>query len=125
MARVLALVPDLLFGSRVQGALTAAGHDVELIAGEGRLRERLDDPEATPADVLVVDLTNEDFDGAAILESLSAAGELKDVRTLAFYAHVDAHVRERAERAGFGLTVPRSRMAREGAQLIALLTDGD
>jgi len=28
MARVLALVPDLLFGSRVQGSLTAAGDDV-------------------------------------------------------------------------------------------------
>ena len=40
MARVLALVPDLLFGSRVQGALTAAGHEVELIADEGRLRAR-------------------------------------------------------------------------------------
>ena len=43
MARVLALVPDLLFGSRVQGALTAAGHEVELIGDEARLRERLGD----------------------------------------------------------------------------------
>jgi DNA-binding NarL/FixJ family response regulator len=123
MARVLALVPDLLFGSRVQGALVAAGHDVELIAGEGRLRERLDDPEAPTASVLIVDLTNEDFDGAGILESLSATDKLEKVRTLAFYSHVDAHMRERAERAGFEMTVPRSRMAREGAQLIALLAD--
>ncbi len=35
MARVLALVPDLLFGSQVQGSLTAAGHEVELI-GDAR-----------------------------------------------------------------------------------------
>ncbi len=125
MARVLALVPDLLFGSRVQGALAAAGHDIELIAGEGRLRERLGDPEAPPAGVLIVDLTNPAFDGAGILESLSAAGELEGVHTLAFYSHVDTHVRERAERAGFEMTVPRSRMAREGAELIALLAAGD
>ena len=30
MARVVALVPDLLFGSRVQGDLRAAGHEVTL-----------------------------------------------------------------------------------------------
>ena len=42
MARVLALVPDLLFGSRLQGALAAAGHEVELLAGEARLRARLE-----------------------------------------------------------------------------------
>ena len=119
MARVLALVPDLLFGSRVQGALAAAGHDVELIADEGRLRERLGEPEAPSAGVLIVDLTNEDFDGVGILESLSTSGELEGLRTLAFYSHVDTHVRERAERAGFEMVVPRSRMAREGAELVA------
>jgi hypothetical protein len=121
MARALALVPDLLFGSRLQGALTAAGHEVELIADEGRLAERLADPSAPAATVLVVDLTNSDLDGATLLESLSGAGDLAGMRTLAFYSHVDVRVRERAERAGFDLVVPRSRMAREGPQLIERL----
>jgi hypothetical protein len=35
---------------------------------------------------------------------------------------VDVAARERAQRAGFELIVPRSRMAREGAQLVARLT---
>jgi CheY-like chemotaxis protein len=121
MARVLALVPDLLFGSRLQGALTAAGQDVELIGGEDRLRERLCEPDAPPADVLVVDLTNDELDGAGILEALSAAQALQGVHTLAFYSHVDAHVRERAEQAGFEVVVPRSRIAREGPALVARL----
>lgn len=121
MARVLALVPDLLFGSRVQGALTAAGHEVELVGGESRLRERLGDGAAPAAGVLVVDLTNGDLDGAGIVEALSREGELRGMRTLAFYSHVDAPARERAERAGFDLVVPRSRMAREGAELIGQL----
>jgi len=122
MARVLALVPDLLFGSRVQGALTAAGHEVELIADAGAVRDRLDDGEAAAgAAVLVVDLTNEDLDGAALVESLAGAGLLSGTRTLGFYSHVDAPVRARAEEAGFDLVVPRSRMAREGAELVARL----
>jgi DNA-binding NarL/FixJ family response regulator len=121
MARVLALVPDLLFGSRVQGALGAAGHDVELIGGESRLRERLGDGALPAAGVLVVDMTVEDLDGAEIVEALLREGELQGVRTLAFYSHVDTPARERAERAGFDLVVPRSRMAREGAELVTRL----
>jgi len=122
MARVVALVPDLLFGSQVQGALTAAGHEVELVADETRLRDRLGDAAAAPAvAVLVVDLTNDALDGPALVEALSVEGVLAQTRTLGFYAHVDVSVRERAERAGFDLVIPRSRMAREGAVLVRRL----
>ena len=120
---MLALVPDLMFGSRVQGSLAAAGHEVELIGDEARLRERLADG-GTPVSVLVVDLADADLEGAAIVESLSRDGVLAQTRTLGFYAHVEASARERAERAGFDLVVPRSRMAREGAELVARLAAG-
>jgi hypothetical protein len=120
MARVLALIPDLLFGSRIQGSLTAAGHEVELIGGESALRDRLADGAAAAA-VLVMDLTNDDLDGARIVESLAGEGELNQTRTLGFFSHVDVHVRERAEQAGFDLVVARSRLAREGPALVARL----
>jgi CheY-like chemotaxis protein len=123
MARVLALVPDLLFGSRVQGALTAAGHEVELITDERRLRERLED-RAPAATVLLVDLTNEELQGARIVRSLLDEGKLVHVSTLGFYSHVDVPARERAEQAGFDQLVPRSRMARESPELLARLGAG-
>lgn len=122
MARVLALTRDLLFGSQVQGALTLAGHEVELIADAPRLRERLAasaDPASPAADVLIVDLTDGELDAAAVVEPLARAGELRSTRTLGFYSHVDAAMRERGERAGIELVVPRSRMAREGVALVA------
>jgi hypothetical protein len=104
MARVLAFVPDLLFGSRVQSMLAAAGHEVQLVSS-------LDGPAAGAADVVVVDLTSGDVpprpEGAA--------------KVLAFYSHVDAEVRERALAAGYDLVVPRSRMAREGGALVSRL----
>ncbi len=121
MARVLALVPDLLFGSRVQSALSAAGLEVELLGDEARLRERLGAGAEPAATLLVVDLTDAALDGAGIVESLSRGGELGQMRTLGFYSHVDAQARERAERAGFDLVVARSRMAREGGELAARL----
>jgi DNA-binding NarL/FixJ family response regulator len=123
MARVLALVPDLLFGSQVQGSLTAAGHELELIGDAPRLRERLSAPGQARAQVLVVDLTDAQLDGVAVYESLLAGDLLGAVKTLAFYSHVDADTGARARAAGFDLVVARSRMAREGAELVARLAD--
>lgn len=116
MACVVALVPDLLFGSKVVAMLEAAGHEVVLCAQE-------DDAwgQADRADVLVVDLTSDAVDGATLVDSMRSAGELRGTRTLAFYSHVDAAARERAEEVGFDVVVPRSRMAREGAALVGQL----
>jgi CheY-like chemotaxis protein len=119
MARVLALVPDLLFGSRVQAALQGAGHELELVADAGPVADRLDGSPAVA--VLIVDLTSDDLDGAGLVRSLSAAGKLGEVRTLGFFSHVDTETRERAQEAGFDMVVPRSRMAREGAELVTRL----
>jgi hypothetical protein len=118
MARVLALSADLLFGSRLQAGMARGGHELELVADEARMRARLVDPVAPLAKVLIADLTDDRLDGAAIREALAADGLLEGLRTLAFYSHVDAAVRTRAEQAGFDLVVPRSRMAREGAALV-------
>ncbi len=121
MARVLALTADLLFGSRIQGDLSAAGNEVELIADEARLRARLGETDKPVADVLVVDLTDAELDGAGIVETLAGEGALSSVETLGFYSHVDVRARKRAESAGFDLVVPRSRMAREGGELVTRL----
>jgi CheY-like chemotaxis protein len=119
MARVAALIPDLLFGSKVQSALQDAGHEVDLISGE---LEAWD--EVGGIDLLVVDLTSPDVDGVEVFETLATGGELHAVRSLGFFAHVQPEVRERALQAGFDLVVPRSRMAREGPRLVeGLLTD--
>ena len=120
MARIVALVPDLLFGSRVQAMLVDAGHEVTLTGAEDEART-----EAEFADALVVDLTTDAVDGVMLVDSMRAGGELRGIRTLAFYSHVDADTRAGAHEAGFDLVVPRSRMAREGAVLVDRLLADD
>ena len=119
MARVVALIPDLLFGSRVQDMLASAGHAVALCPGVEGARAQ-----APGSDVFVVDLASGSLDGVALVDSMRRSGELGATRTLAFYAHVEADTRRRAEEAGFDLVVPRSRMAREGAALVDRLASG-
>ncbi len=119
MARVVALVPDLLFGSKVLSMLEGAGHEVTLTAEEDDART-----EAEFSDVLVVDLTTDTIDGIMLVDSMVSGGELRSQRTLGFYSHVETDVPDRAREAGFDLVVPRSRMAREGAELVGRLAEG-
>jgi hypothetical protein len=113
MARVVAFIPDLLFGSNVVGALQAAGHEPVLVSDADAIRQ-----EVPGAQLLVADLT---ADASERLEQLE--GIPGTIKTLAFYSHVEADVRAQAEQAGFDVVVPRSRMAREGASLIDRLLE--
>lgn len=117
MARIALLSPDLLFGSKVQGALELAGHDVNRFATGERLRVA-----AQFHDLVIFDLTAEGIDGPDLLHSLREHGELEEgTPTLGYYSHVDTETRRRALDAGFAWVVPRSRMAREGAALVEAL----
>ena len=97
MARVALVCPDLLFGSKVEGALRAAGHEV--VRG-------------TDGDVVVVDLTQGDVPTPP-----------EGAPTLGFYSHVEQDTRRAAEAAGYDLVVPRSRMNREAAALVERLLE--
>jgi len=97
VARVALHCRDLLFGSKVEGALRAGGHEVTR--------------DAHGADVVVVDLTDPDLPWP----------EGTGAPRLGFYSHVDQETRRRAEAAGFDLVVPRSRMNREAAALVEKL----
>ncbi|HEX2095933.1 MAG TPA: hypothetical protein VHF50_01020 [Solirubrobacterales bacterium] len=119
MARVALLSPDLLFGSKVEGALTIAGHAVARFATAERLRVA-----AQFHDVVIFDLTAEGIDGPEVLRSLRESGELGEgVPTLGYYSHVNAEMRARALEAGFTRVVPRSRMARDGVVLVEALLE--
>jgi hypothetical protein len=111
VARVAALIPDLLFGSKAIELLGAAGHEV-------RLATQVPGPsDVGEIDVLVVDLTQDANDAGALGSSLGQA----DVRLLGVFSHVEPEVRDRALAAGSHQVVPRSRFMREGGDLVTRL----
>ena len=105
MARVLAVAPDLMFASRIEATLGAAGHDVALASSVGEA------PGLEGTDLLVVDLDHAPADAVVGL----------GVPVLGFYAHLNAETRDVAQAAGVDVVVPRSRMAREMPELVARL----
>jgi hypothetical protein len=96
-ARIALLGRDLLFGSKVEGALRAAGHEVVVGSADG-------------ADAVVVDLTADQFDAMTVVP--------EGVPSIGFYPHVDVETRRRALEAGYDVVVPRSRMARETVAVV-------
>lgn len=106
MARVLAVVPDLMLSSKVSAMLGAAGHEVKVVAV-------VPEPEGFDFDLVVCDL--EAVDPKTIADLAAPA--------IGFYSHVDVETRDRGKEAGLDLVIPRSRMARDLPELAARLLD--
>jgi hypothetical protein len=100
MARIAALVQDLMLASRVRTSLEASGHEVEQ---DSELPDELDG----------IDLVVADLD-AVPPERLADLG----VPVIGFYQHTDVDMKKRAEEGGLDLAVPRSRMVRELPELV-------
>lgn len=100
MARIAAVVADLMLASRVSTSLEASGHEVEQ---DTELPDELDGVDLVVADLDVV-----------------APEALRDlaVPVIGFYQHTDVDTKTRAEEAGLTLAVPRSRMVRELPELV-------
>lgn len=112
--RVIAFVPDLMFGSKVVAMAERVELPVALCSTDEQLREQL-----AAGDLLVLDLSDEVERRLEIYASLG--GRMR--ATIAFYSHVESETKNKAQSAGIELVVPRSRMAREGAELIRSFYD--
>ena len=100
MARIAAVVADLMLASRVRTSLEASGHEVEQ---DTELPDELDG----------IDLVVADLDAV----SPEALADLA-LPVIGFYQHTDVDMKTRAEEAGLALAVPRSRMVRELPELV-------
>jgi hypothetical protein len=102
VAKIAAIVSDLMLASRVSESLKAAGHEVTVTSTL---------PSPVEADAIVCDLDTANLDAVAATH----------LPTLGFYSHVDIATKQRAQAAGLTLVVPRSRMSRELPALITKL----
>jgi hypothetical protein len=101
VARVVALVADLMLSSRVTTSLAAAGHEVSTA------------PSASPEALRGAELIVADLDVVPPDELADAAAPV-----IGFYQHTDVDTKRRADQAGLAFAVPRSRMVRELPELV-------
>jgi hypothetical protein len=100
LARIAALVTDLMLASRVRTSLEASGHEVEQ---DSTVPDELDGIDLVVADLDVVPPRR-----------LADLG----VPVIGFYQHTDTAMKKDAEDAALAFAVPRSRMVRELPELV-------
>ena len=113
MKRILAIVPDLLIETRIEGAARALEATVEAVSSQ-EARERI--ASISPA-LVIVDIAAAGLD----LEAIASTARNGRIRLAGFYPHVDVALRRAAKQAGIDHVYPRSRFLRE---LPAILREG-
>jgi DNA-binding NarL/FixJ family response regulator len=98
--RIVALVPDLLIGSRIEESARRIDADLQSISSELQLESAL----VKPTDVVVVDLAVPGLNFANIVTASRAA----NVAIVAFGPHVDVDLLKSARTAGMNAVYPRS-----------------
>jgi len=110
MSEVVAVISDLIFRSRVEGATRAAGRALSLVDGGAAPRFGPD------VRTVIVDMDLPQEQSTAAIQAAAAAG----VPTIiAFYAHVNATLAQRARECGANVVLPRSAFVARLPELLA------
>lgn len=118
-ARVLALVDDLFFVSKILETAKHAGVEFKAAATPDVLLALMKD--GAPA-LVIVDLNARQGGGIAAVEGLRASGFSGPV--IGFLSHVQVELAEQAKTAGCSQVLPRSQFTQNLAQILGMAKDG-
>jgi CheY-like chemotaxis protein len=112
---VISVVDDMFFASKIRAVAEAAGVEIsfprslEAIALKAR---------ETKPGLIVVDLHNQRIDPIALARELKSDEDLRQIRLLGFFSHVQTELRNNAVAAGFDQVIPRSVFARDLEEIL-------
>jgi len=108
MSRIVAVVTDLIFATRISSEVRAVGLSVQII----RRLDVLDGLLAnSPPDLLIVDLNAQGLDPFAAIANARKCD--KPPRICAYFSHVQHELADQARKLGADDVVPRSRFVNE------------
>jgi CheY-like chemotaxis protein len=102
--KIVAVVSDLMFGVKIQGAAKRAGLETVFVKTKERA---IDEAKQDPA-LIIVDLNDGGVDALELIGELKASEETRRVRLLAFVSHVQADLIRAAKEKGCDQVLPRS-----------------
>src|SRR3954452_17574213 len=112
---VISVVDDMFFASKIRAVAEAAGvaisfpRNLEAVVSKAR---------ETKPGLIVVDLHNQRIDPVAVARALKSGEDLRGIRLLGFFSHVQTELKMNALSAGFDEVIPRSVFARDLAELL-------
>ena len=101
---VIVVVDDMFFASKIRAVAEAVGVEISFPRSKEALVQKVQ--ESKPR-LVIVDLHNQKIDPNEL------AKELRGIRLLGFYSHVQTELQQNALAAGFDQVIPRSVFARD------------
>jgi CheY-like chemotaxis protein len=112
---VIAVVDDMFFASKIRAVAEAVGVEISFPRTKEALLQKA--REARPR-LIVVDLHNQKIEAATLASELKGDDDLREIRLLGFFSHVQTELQTNALAAGFDQVIPRSVFARDLAQIL-------
>ena len=111
--RILVVVPDLFFRTRIESTASRLGASAQYAT----LEETLERCRSEPPDRLILDL-HAAGDPLSIVRALRAGESTRGIEVVGFYSHVDQDLRTAALKAGVNRVMPRSAFTRNLAEIL-------
>ena len=113
---IIAVVDDMFFAAKIRAVAEAVGVEISFPRSKEALIQKARE---TKPRLIVVDLHNQKFDSNELAGELKSDEQLRDIRMLGFFSHVQTELQRNAIAAGFDQVIPRSVFARDLAQILS------
>ena|SRR5689334_10478664 len=107
---VISVVDDMFFASKIRAVAEAAGVEISFPRGLDAIALKARE---TKPGLILVDLHNQRIDPIALAHELKSHEDLRGIKLLGFFSHVETELRKNALNAGFDEVIPRSVLARD------------
>lgn len=106
--KVIAVVDDMFFASKIRAVAEAAGVEISFARNKEVLLEK-----ARETQLILVDLHNQKLDGVALAKELKSDEVLAAIPLVGFFSHVEKELQRSAVAAGYDRVLPRSVFTRD------------
>ncbi len=114
--RIIAVVDDLFFASKIRGTAEQVGSKVVFARTAEAL---LESARSEAPSLIIVDLHSQKVDPIELASSLKSDELLRSIPLVGFFSHVEVELQKTATSAGFDRVLPRSAFVRD---LVGLLS---
>lgn len=112
---IIAAVDDMFFAPKIRAVAESLNLDVRFAKSAPAIIAAA--REAKPS-LIIFDLHSQKCDPFAAATLVKADEDLRSVKLLGFYSHVDTALRHRADAAGFDRVLPRSAFTKHLAEIL-------
>lgn len=112
---VIAAVDDLFFASKIRAVAEHLGLTIEFARSDQAVIDAA--RRETPA-VIVIDLHSQKFQPLKLAGQLKEDNQLRSIRLVGFFSHVETELQTAAEKAGFDQVLPRSAFTNRLPQIL-------